>query len=74
MATLGYAHDDARRVELGIICADCGDAEFMRASNEKVCCAFCKRRGSEYPMSQYEERSKVEFANIARKRRARKNV
>lgn len=65
---IGYDHETARRIELGLACAEC-DADFVKGSGFPVVCSFCKRRGSELPVSQHEEAQKVAHANAARKRR-----
>lgn len=52
MATLGTDHTTARRVSLGMQCAEC-DAEFVKAHGFPVCCSFC------WPKLPLEERKAV---------------
>lgn len=43
MTTLGYSHEDARNVELGRVCASCGD-DFVRGHDRPVVCEYCARQ------------------------------
>jgi hydrogenase maturation factor HypF (carbamoyltransferase family) len=76
VSTIGYDHETARRVALGIQCAEC-DTSFVKAHQTPVACSFC------YPKLSIEERravgraiheeeTKEAFKQIARAKRARK--
>jgi hypothetical protein len=74
------ATDYARAVELGFVCESCG-AEFVRAHNCIVACAYCVRRYKEngglpdgVSVAIHDEVNKAAHATEARKRREqRKN-
>lgn len=73
MSVLGFAHDEARDVELGRVCCSCHEP-FTQAHGEAVACRFCHRRMSEaeraaIPVAIHEEATSAEFKRRARKKR-----
>ena len=57
--------------DTGRTCGECG-AEFTKANGEPSSCEFCKRRGSEYPLSKHPEKNKEAHKAVARRRRKQK--
>lgn len=75
MRAVGTAHDEARMVELGLVCAHCQEP-FVRASHKPVSCTFCFRRlkaveREATPISAHAEATKQHFRNEAKKRKAK---
>lgn len=72
------AHDVARRVELGQECAHCSEP-FVKAHGSPTACSHCFRRLSadergDTPLAVHEEATKAQYANEARKRKAKRNA
>lgn len=78
MSTLGFAHDEARDVELGRVCAHCMEP-FVRANGRPASCSHCYRRldaaeRDATPLTEHDESTATFFANRARARRAIKEI
>lgn len=74
MRALGFAHGEARDVELGRICASCAEP-FSRAHEMPVLCEFCWRRATPeeregFVRATHPESTANYFATRARRRRA----
>lgn len=78
MSTLGFDHETARRVALGIQCSEC-DTSFVRAHLTPVACSFCY---PELPLAEratvlravHEEETREAFRQRAKKRKESKNA
>lgn len=78
MRTLGFDHETARRVALGIQCAECSEP-FVIAHGRRVICEHCWKKlpAAERTIDNRAtepEATAAHYRNAAKKRKAKRNV